>query len=132
MSRIRLSLNGRKMEVCKGTRIEDLVRGMEGKKVSLIVAAVVNNEFRELTYPIERESVITTVDLSDADGIRIYQRSLKFLLIKAVHDLFPDKELQVRHSVRRGVFFEIVDYKVTQEDVDRLEKRMRELVEQDH
>ena len=72
------------------------------------------------------------MDLSSADGIRIYQRSLKFLLIKAVHDLFPDKELQVRHSVRRGVFFEIVDYKVTAEDVERLERRMRELVDQDH
>ena len=110
---IRISLNGREMVVDKGTRIEDLVRDLKGKKGSQIVAAVVNNEIRELTFPIEQECIITPVDLSSADGIRIYQRSLKFLLIKAVHDLFPDKELQVRHSVRRGVFFEIVDYKVT-------------------
>jgi len=130
--RIRITLNGHELTVEKGTRIEDLVRGMEGKKGAQIVAAVVNNEIRELTYPIEQESVITTVDLSDPYGIRIYQRSLKFLLIKAVHDLFPDKELQVRHSVRRGVFFEVVDYKVTPEDVERLEKRMRQLVEEDH
>lgn len=129
---IRIRLNGREMEVARGTRIEELVRDLKGKMGSQIVAAVVNNEIRELTFPIEQESDITTVDLSSDDGIRIYQRSLKFLLIKAVHDLFPDKELQVRHSVRRGVFFEIVDYKVTPEDVERLEKRMRELVEQDH
>ena len=129
---IRISLNGREMVVDKGTRIEDLVRDLKGKKGSQIVAAVVNNEIRELTFPIEQECIITPVDLSSADGIRIYQRSLKFLLIKAVHDLFPDKELQVRHSVRRGVFFEIVDYKVTAEDVERLERRMRELVDQDH
>lgn len=129
---IRISLNGREMVVDKGSRIEDLVRDLKGKKGSQIVAAVVNNEIRELTFPIEQECIITPVDLSSADGIRIYQRSLKFLLIKAVHDLFPDKELQVRHSVRRGVFFEIVDYKVTAEDVERLERRMRELVDQDH
>jgi len=129
---IRISLNGREMEVAKGIRIEDLVRDLKGKKGSQIVAAIVNNEIRELTFPIEQECTITPVDLSSADGIRIYQRSLKFLLIKAVHDLFPDKELQVRHSVRRGVFFEIVDYKVTAEDVERLERRMRELVDQDH
>ncbi|HPU22236.1 MAG TPA: nucleoside kinase [Thermoclostridium caenicola] len=129
---IRIRLNGQEMEVARGTRIEELVRDLKGKMGSQIVAAVVNNEIRELTFLIEQESDITTVDLSSDDGIRIYQRSLKFLLIKAVHDLFPDKELQVRHSVRRGVFFEIVDYKVTPEDVERLEKRMRELVEQDH
>ena len=57
------------------------------------------------------------MDLSSADGIRIYQRSLKFLLIKAVHDLFPDKELGKAFG-KRGVFFEIVDYKVTAEDVN--------------
>lgn len=129
---IRINLNGQQMEVARGTRIEELVRDLEGKKGSQIVAAVVNNEIRELTFPIEQDSVITTVDLSSDDGIRIYQRSLKFLLIKAVHDLFPGRELQVRHSVRRGVFFEIVDYKVTPADVERLEKRMRELVDQDH
>lgn len=120
------------MEVAKGTRIEELVRGMKGKMGSQIVAAMVNNEIRELTYPVEQECDIRTVDLTCADGIRIYQRSLKFLLIKAVHDLFPDTELEVRHSVRRGVFFEIVGYKVTPEDVKRLEKRMRQLVDEDH
>lgn len=129
---VRISLNGREMEVAKGTRIEELVRGMKGKMGSQIVAAMVNNEIRELTYPVEQECDIRTVDLTCADGIRIYQRSLKFLLIKAVHDLFPDKELEVRHSVRRGVFFEIVGYKVTPEDVKRLEKRMRQLVDEDH
>lgn len=128
---IRIALNGSEMTVQSGTRIEDLVSGMEGKKGSQIVAAVVNNEIRELTYQIEEEAEIRTVDLTSEDGVRIYQRSLKFLLIKAVHDLFPGKELQVRHSVRRGVFFEIVDYKVTPEDVAALEKRMRELVEMD-
>ena len=50
-------------------------------------------------------------------------------LIKAVKDLFPEYELQIRHSVSRGIFFEILDYHVTPEDAVRIERRMRELVE---
>ena len=128
---IKIKINGEDMMVQPGARIEDLIQGFKGKKDSQIVAALVDNEIKELTFPIEEDCVITTVDLTSEDGVRIYQRSLKFLLIKAVHDLFPGKELQIRHSVRRGIFFEIVDYKVTSDDVACLEKRMRELVELD-
>lgn len=126
-----IKLNGNEMRVKKGTRIEDIIKGQKGKKDSIIVAVLVNNEIRELTYRLESDCDITFVDLTSEDGIRIYERSLKFVLIKAVHDLLPDLEVQIRHSVSRGVFFEIIDYHVTKEDALRIEKRMRELIEMD-
>lgn len=128
---ITVTLEGQPLTVPRGTRIEEFIKGATGKKGTQIVAALVNNEIRELTYPIEQEADIRYVDLTTEDGIRIYQRSMKFLLIKAVHDLFPDKELQIRHSVRKGIFFEIMKYKVTPEDAQRIESRMRELVDLD-
>lgn len=128
---LKIDLNGQHTTIKKGTILEELSKGKKGKKDSLIVAAFVNNEIRELTYPIGEDCSIRFVDLTYGDGIRIYQRSLKFLLIKAVHDLFPDKEIQIRHSVSRGIFFEILDYKVSDDDVSRIEARMHELVEQD-
>ncbi len=124
-----ISLNGNEINAKKGTKVEELIRGQKGKKDSLIVAVMLNNEIRELTYRIECDCNIDFVDLTSEDGIRIYERSLKFLLIKAVHDIFPELEVQIRHSVSRGVFFEILDYEVTPEDVNRIEKRMQELVE---
>ncbi len=130
-NKLRVNLNGNDISVNKGTRIEDLIKGLKGKKDSLIVAALINNELRELTYRLENDCSIRLVDLTSEDGIRIYERSLKFLLIKAVKDLFPKFELQIRHSVSRGVFFEILDYQVTREDALAIEKRMRELVETD-
>jgi len=128
-NRIFITINGQKLSVDKGTRIEELFRGKKGKKDSLIVGARVNNQIRELTYPIEEECTIEPVDLTSEDGIRIYQRSLTFLLIKAVRDLFPEKIIQIRHSVSRGIFFEIIDHKVTGQDAEKIEKRMREIVE---
>ncbi len=125
---VRININGQDLTIEKGTRIEELVKGQRGKKDSLIVAACVDNEVKELTYSIEHECTITFVDLTSEDGIRIYQKSLVFLLIKAVHDLLPGKEVEIRHSVSRGLFFEILDYQVTASDVERIEERMRELV----
>jgi len=126
-----IKFNGKDMTVKKGTRIEDLVRGLKGKKDSIIVAALIDNEIRELTYRLEQDCSISFVDLTCEDGIRIYERGLKFLLLKAVNDLFPGLDLQIRHSVSRGIFFEILDYQVTSDDAKKIEKRMRELVEKD-
>lgn len=127
--KIRIYLNGEDLMIEKGSKIEELVKGRRGKKDSIIVAAIVNNELRELTYPIEQECDIKFVDLTCEDGIRIYQRSLNFLLVKAVHDLFPEREIQICHSVSRGIYFEMPDYEVTPEDAQKIEKRMRELVD---
>jgi len=126
-----IKLNGNDITVNKGTKIEDLVKGLKGKKDSIIVAVLINNEIKELTYRLEQDCNISFVDLTCEDGIRIYERGLKFLLLKAVNDLFPGLDLQIRHSVSRGVFFEILDYQVTSNDAKKIEKRMRELVEMD-
>ncbi|NLX63358.1 MAG: nucleoside kinase [Clostridiaceae bacterium] len=126
-----IKLNGNDMTVKKGTKIEDLVKGLKGKKDSIIVAALINNEIKELTYRLEQDCDISFVDLTCEDGIRIYERGLKFLLLKAVNDLFPGLELQIRHSVSRGIYFEILDCQVTPDDAKKIEKRMRELVEKD-
>ncbi|HBR03849.1 MAG TPA: AAA family ATPase [Ruminiclostridium sp.] len=128
---IKVNLDGRDVWVEEGTKIEELIHGQKGKKNSVIVAARVNNEIKELTFPIEEKCTIKFVDLTSEDGVRIYQRSLKFLLIKAIHDLFPDKEVQVRHSVSRGIFFEFLDYQAAPEDVERIGERMRQLVDMD-
>ncbi|MBE3142500.1 MAG: nucleoside kinase [Planctomycetes bacterium] len=70
-----------------------------------IVGAVVNGELRELTYPIDMDGHVRPITMSDADGARIYRRSLTFLLEAAFKDLFPTASLAIDHSIASGGFF---------------------------
>lgn len=124
-------VEGQKIRIEKGTLLETISKNVKHQKTSLIVAGMVNNEIRELTYPITEKCDISFVDMTTDDGIRIYQRSLIFLLVKAFTDIFPDKEIAVCHSVSRGLFFEPVDLELSKEDVERIEKKMKSLVERD-
>src|SRR5215510_1731492 len=72
---------------------------------SQLVAAIVNNDLRELTFPIEIESNVQPVLMESPDGARIYRRSLTFLLEMAFADLFPDATLFVDHSVASGGYY---------------------------
>lgn len=117
----------------RGTAIEQFLQATPEWGKPPIVGAVVNGELRELTYPITMESRVQPVTMADADGARIYRRSLVFLLETAFEDLFPDAELTVDHSVSSGGYFcQVSNHPpLTQEELDRLERRMRELVDQD-
>lgn len=128
---ITVNLNGQKKEVSKGITIEDIKNNSESNGKSIIVAGMVNNQLRELTYPITENCDISFVDLSSSDGVRIYRRSLIFLLVKAFHDLFPDDEIEVCHSVSKGLFFESSRKQLNADEVQMVENHMKELVEQD-
>jgi uridine kinase len=98
-----------------------------------IMGAIVNHELRELTYPIEMDAKVKPITMSDGDGARIYRRSVTFLLEAAFDELFPDAFLTVDHSVASGGFYCQISNRapLSQEELEKLEARMRELVKAD-
>ncbi len=98
-----------------------------------IVAALIDDELRELTYHIDREVEVTALGMDDRDGSRIYRRSLTFLLVVAVHQLFPDAVVTVDHSVTFGGYYCEVQGReqFTAEELAAIEARMREIVKAD-
>jgi uridine kinase len=98
-----------------------------------IVGAVVNNNLRELTYPIDMDCRVRPITMSDEDGTLIYRRSLTFLMDAAFEELFPDSTLTIDHSVSAGGFYcQTADHRpLSQSDLDRLQAYMLELVAAD-
>ncbi len=128
---ITASVNGEKKKIIKGITLEVLKKDYEDNAKTKIVAGVINNEIRELTYSVTEDCSISFIDLTSEDGVRIYQRSLIFLLVKAFHDLFPEDEIEVCHSVSRGLFFESTRSGLNAGDVLKIEKQMQSLVIKD-
>jgi uridine kinase len=97
------------------------------------IGAIVNYELRELTYPINMDSRVQPVTMATPDGMHIYRRSLTFLMQAAFEDLFPEAVLAVDHSVASGGYYCQIEGRtpLTEEEIRRLEERMRKLVEED-
>ena len=121
----------RDVAVAPGTSLSALMDGKTNARGILVVAAIVDNEIRELNWEVREPCTVRFVDLGTEDGMRIYQRSLKFLLIKALHDRYPDRDVAIRHSVSKGIFFDLLGAPLTDAEIRVLADRMRELVDQD-
>ena len=124
---------GDTFEAPKGTPLEAFVRAASLGKPTPIVAALVNGELRELTYPIKTDAEVIPISMAASDGMRIYQRSLSFVLVVAARELFPEARIVVEHSLTLNGFYCEVQGRepLTAEEVARLEARMREIVDAD-
>lgn len=100
---------------------------------SPVVAALIDDELRELTYHIEKDVEVTPLGMDDRDGSRIYRRSLTFLLATAAREMFPEARLSVDHSVTFGGYYCEVSNRppFTPEELARLEAHMRAIVAAD-
>ena len=117
----------------RGATAGSLLQPVLAELPAPLVGAIVNGELFELTHSIDMEARVRPVTMADADGARIYRRSLTFLLEAAFRHLFPGTLLYVEHSFPAGGYFCNVRGRdpLTADDLKNLEAEMRRLVEQD-
>ncbi len=125
--------DGRIYEAPVGTPLETYVKAVDFDLPAPIVAAHINGELRELTYHIVTDSEVTPITTADSDGMRIYRRSLAFLMITVAEQLFPDAHVVIDYALNFGGFYCEVKGRApfTPDELARIEARMRELVEAD-
>ncbi len=125
--------DGRIISGPRNAPLEDFLKLIAVPGQPLIVGAVVDGNLRELTFPISMDAKVLPITMADADGARIYRRSLTFLLEVAFSHIFHGAVLTVDHSVSSGGYFcQVTEHPpLTQKDLQKLEQHMRLLVEQD-
>ena len=116
-----------------GTSLMEIIEDQNIKLEHTILAALVNNEIEELNYQIFKPKTIEFIDITNKDGWRMYMRSLFFILIKAVKDLYPEKKVKIEHSVSKGYYCDIdgVEKENLLQITSDIENRMRQIIADD-
>ena len=124
---------GQTFDLPMGTPLLELAQGVAGAAPHPFLAALVDNRVKELSYRIYKPVTVRFIDIGSFEGIRVYQRTAWFLLQKAVHDLHPDRQLHIRHSLGSSGFYCEVEgiAEFDRATADALCGRMRELVAAD-
>ncbi len=122
---------GSEVYVNPGTPISQVATMLGIQNDNPFLAGYVNNRLKELYYKIYDPVSLRFVDITHFEGMRVYQRTLFFVLQKAVLDLFPSRKLHIKHSVAKGFYCEIEGMEdVTSDQLQAISGRMHELVSQ--
>jgi len=117
----------------RGATLQTFLQPLAEEGGTQIVGAVINGELKELTTMIEIDSVVIPKRMDTSVGMKIYRRSLTFLLESAFKELFPDGEIKVDHSVSFGGYYYQVKGRevLNEEELKQLKTRMKEIVQLD-
>ncbi len=120
-------------DVSKGTTLFGIIDNFNVKLRNPILGALVNNTFKDLSFEVFHPKSILFIDITHPEGMRLYIRSLSFVLYKAVDDIFPGAQLRICHSISRGIYCEIKnpDRSLCVSDIKRIRERMREIIDAD-
>ncbi|MDR1561615.1 MAG: nucleoside kinase [Dysgonamonadaceae bacterium] len=112
-----------------GVSLLEIYDAMQVKLKYPLAGARVNNKSQSLEFHCYGAKDVEFIDITNLSGMRSYVRSLCCVLAKAVNNLFPDGTLYIEHSVSNGYFCELsINQSVTEEIVERLRVRMREII----
>jgi threonyl-tRNA synthetase len=96
------------------------------------VAAVVNGQLVDLTYPLNEDVRLRLITDKSPEALALFRHSTAHLMAAAVTQLFPGTQCGIGPAIDEGFFYDfVVDRPFVPEDLDAIEKKMKELASQD-
>ncbi|HXT55803.1 MAG TPA: threonine--tRNA ligase [Candidatus Eisenbacteria bacterium] len=122
--------DGKTVDVSSGTRVEELAARAGVKRG--IVAAKVNGRLVDLSRALDHDATLEWVSPESPDGLDTLRHSTAHLMAQAVQNLFPGTQVTIGPTIENGFYY---DFKRSEpfspEELERIEKRMQELVKAD-
>lgn len=118
-----------------GTPYLELKQEFQKEYKNEIVLVMEDGKLKELRKRIQKDCEIQFITTKDEVGSRSYRRSVSQLLLKAIYDVIPKEKLKkvsILFSLSKGYYCKIAgDIEVTQELLEIVKARMKELAEAD-
>ena len=127
---MKVSWNNKTIDVEKGETVMRCL-ALLGADMTGVVAVRRGDEALELTAPVDRDSTLVPLTLQDEEGRRIYERSVRFVMLLALRRLYPGQQVRIEFSVGGGVLVRLPGRQLTAEETAALEEEMRRIVADD-
>jgi len=96
------------------------------------LAGVVNGKEVDTSFVIDQDSQLSIITERDDAGVEILRHSTAHLLAQAVQQLFPGTQVTIGPTIEDGFYYDFATgHNFTPEDLERIEKRMEEIVADD-
>ena len=124
--------DGSTRSVPAGTPVRDVAMGISPRLAKAALAGVVDGRLVDLSYPLSTDASVRVVTADSPEALPLYRHSTAHLLAAAVTNLFPGVQCGIGPATDEGFFYDfVVPRPFVPEDLEQIEKKMRELAQQD-
>jgi threonyl-tRNA synthetase len=133
MSEVSITLpDGSVRHLSAGSTPADVAASISPRLAKAAIAAVVDGRPVDLTTPLEHDARVEILTDRGPDALHVYRHSTAHLLAAAVTKLFPGVQCGVGPAIDDGFYYDfVVPRPFVPEDLEAIEKKMKELASQD-
>ena len=133
MSEISVTLpDGSSRRLPAGSTPGEVAAQISPRLAKAALAAVVDGKLVDLTFPLQKDSAVRIVTTDSPEALPLSRHSTAHLMAAAVTNLFPGAQCGIGPATDEGFFYDfVVDRPFVPEDLDAIEKKMRELAAAD-
>ena len=125
-----IRVSDREMSFPEGTVVRECLEKLNAFPEGTL-AALCGGIVLELNEPLCSDADLTPLTLAHEEGRRVYERSIRFVMLLALKHLFPGKQVRIEFSAGHGVFVRVPEVSLCREDILRIENEMRRLTNLD-
>jgi len=132
MSQVTVTLpDGSTKQVESGAPVRAVAEAISPRLADAALAAFVDDKMVDLSHPLTRDASVRIVTNKTPEALELYRHSTAHLLAAAVTNLFPGTQCGVGPPIDEGFFYDfVVERPFVPEDLEAIEKKMRELASQ--
>lgn len=113
--------------------ILDVAQSIGAGLAKATVAGRVNGRLLDACDMISEDSTLQIITPKDQEGLEIIRHSCAHLIGHAVKQLFPEAKMVIGPVIEDGFYYDIaIERPFNPEDLEAIDKRMRELIAQDY
>jgi threonyl-tRNA synthetase len=124
--------DGKQLEIEPGEKARDVAEKIGKRLARDAVVAKLDGELIDLDAPLNGGGEFEVVTIASSEGLEVLRHSTAHAMAQAIVELYPGSKLTIGPPIENGFFYDIeVAGQLTDEDLPRIEERMREIVARD-
>lgn len=125
--------DGNTKEFDKGTTTEDIAQSISPGLRKKAVVGKFNGQLVDLTRPLEQDGTIEIITPGSEEALEVLRHSTAHLMAQALKRLYGDVKFGVGPVIEGGFYYDFdMDDKVSSDDFDKIEKTMKQIVNENH
>ena len=123
-----ITMLGKEQSFAAPATVQQIIKVMAPEYEKTALGCFCGGKALELNETVSDSCALHPITFQNEEGRRIYERSLRFVLLLALHRVLPESDVRIEHSIGYGVYMRLLDRDADQQTVDALQAEMETIV----
>lgn len=122
---------GRTKKIEKGLTVKEALEKEINENKYEVIGCLYNNDYKNLETKVEEGAKIELIDISSKEGMKIYVRTIVYIMGKAFENLYNREKIMVEYQLGNAMYCKCDNIQITDEFITKLKDEMQKIIEKD-